>query len=269
MFASSWYQDTAGPLARTVADCALLMNTIAGYDPNDPMSADIGVPDYTDALTGDVRGMRVGVIREAMEAPHLDPEIRQITLDAVHVIESLGATIEEVSIPLMRDSGLINGALGAPRAALHWRHLNETPSDYDKGVRRYTLLPALIPAVIYQRALQLRSLLRAQILDATQQMDVLITPAYPDFPPRIEDTKEPPRSKEHAVQQMRRFSFATAANYAGLPAMSVPAGFSRSGLPIGLQLMGKRFDEESVLRLGHAFEIATVWHTMRPPFGAD
>ncbi len=96
---------------------------------------------------------------------------------------------------------------------------------------------------------------------------MLISPAYPAPPPRIEDTKSPPRSKEQAVEQMRKFSYTAPANYAGLPAIAMPAGFSESGLPIGLQIMAKRFDEESVFRAAHAFESATPWHTMRPPFG--
>ena len=266
---ASWYQDTAAPLARTVADCALILNAVAGHDPLDPMSARLPVPDYTGVLDGEVRGLRIGLVQEAIHSAHLDPEVKARVLEAAKVFEGLGATVEEVSVPLMADGGLINGALGSPRTALHWRHLAEAAADYDTGVRLYTVLPGLIPAVLYQRALQLRSLLRAQVLAATERFDVLISPAYPAPPPRIEDTKSPPRSKEQAVEQMHKFSYTAPANYAGLPAISVPAGFSERGLPIGLQIMAKRFDEESVFRAAHAFEVATPWHTMRPPVGDD
>ena len=269
MFASSWNQDTAGPLARTVADCALLMNAIAGHDPRDPMSANLPAPDYAAALDGDVKGMRVGVVKEAIDAPHLDPQIRKLALDAAAVLESLGAVVSEVSLPLITLSGLINNALHSPRAALHWKHLNETPEDYDAGVRRNTILPALVPAASYHRALQLRSLLRARTLEALDRHDVLLSPAYPGFPPRIADTKSDPRSKEEAVEQMRRYGFHTPANYSGAPAMSVPMGFSEEGLPIGLHVMAKLYDEMSVFRIAHAYEQATPWRTMRPPYGDD
>ena len=130
------------------------------------MSARLPVPPYSSMLDGDIRGMRVAVVKEAIDAPHLDPRIRQLALDAIGVLRSLGAEVEEVSLPLVTLSGLINNALSAPRAALQWTHLNETPELYDVGVRRNVLLPALLPAVSHNRALQLRSQLRAQTLAA-------------------------------------------------------------------------------------------------------
>ena len=208
-------------------------------------------------------------MKEAIDAPHLDPRIRQLTLDAVAVLEGQGATVEEVSIPMMTLSGLMNNSLGSPRAALHWKYLNERPEDYDVGVRRNTLLPALLPATVYQRALQLRSLLRAQVHAALDRFDVLLAPTYANFPPRIADTKSDLPSKEQIVEQMRRYGFHTTANYSGAPAMSVPMGFSEDGLPIGLHVMAKRFDEMAVFRAAHAFEQATPWHTMRPPYGDE
>ncbi len=267
MFASNWNQDTVGPLARSVADCALLMNAVAGYDPRDPVSANLPVPDYAAALTGDAVGLRVGVVREAFDAPHLDPRIKQLALDAVRTLESLGAAVADASIPLMTLSGLINGAFGAPRAALHWRYLNDAPELYDVGVRRNTILPALLPASTYQRALQLRALMRAQTLEALARCDVLLAPAYAGFPPLIAAGKSDPPSKEAAVEQMRRYGFHTPANYTGAPAMSVPMGFSGDGLPIGLHIMAKPFDELAIFRAAYAYEQAAPWRAMRPPFG--
>ena len=267
MIASSWYQDTAGPIARSVADCALLLEAIAGFDANDLMSARLPVPPYSSMLDGDIRGMRVAVVKEAIDAPHLDPRIRQLALDAIGVLRSLGAEVEEVSLPLVTLSGLINNALSAPRAALQWTHLNETPELYDVGVRRNVLLPALLPAVSHNRALQLRSQLRTQTLAALERFDVAVVPAYAQFPPRIVDTKSEPATKEAAVEQMRKYGFHTPANYSGAPAMSVPMGFSDDGLPMGLHVMAKRFDETSIFRVAHAYEQATPWHTMRPPYG--
>ena len=141
-----WSQDTAGPLVRTVADCALLMNVIAGYDPNDPITANLPVPDYTAVLDGNIRGMRVGVVKETMEAAHLHPEVKSAVAEALRRFEGLGATVEEVSIPTITLSGVISGAGGSDRTALQWKHLMHSPEQYDAVARRFNLLPGLLPA---------------------------------------------------------------------------------------------------------------------------
>ena len=262
-----WSQDTAGPLTRTVADCALLMNVIAGYDPNDPLTANLPVPDYTAALDANIRGMRVGVVKETMEAAHLHPEVKAAVEEAQRRFEGLGATVEEVSIPAITLSGIISGAGGSDRTALQWKHLLQSPHQYDAAARRFNLLPGLLPAVLYQRALQLRNLLRGQVLDACERYDVLMSPYQATPPQRIQDTKSPLTSKEQALDEIWNFSFANAAPFAGIPAISVPCGFTKDGLPLGLQIMAKRFDEETVFRTAHAYEQGTPWHTMRPPLG--
>jgi Asp-tRNA(Asn)/Glu-tRNA(Gln) amidotransferase A subunit family amidase len=262
-----WSQDTAGPLTRTVADCALLMNIIAGYDPNDPITANLPVPDYTAVLDGNIRGMRIGVVKEIMEAGHLHPEVKAATEEAIRQFEGMGATLEEVSIPAIGLSGLVSGAGGSDRTALQWKHLLESPDQYDAAARRFNLLPGLLPASLYQRSLQLRNLLRNQVLEACERFDVLLSPYQAAPPPRIEDTKKPLTSKAQALDEIRNFSFSTAAPIAGIPAISIPCGFSQDGLPIGLQIMAKRFDEEAVFRAAHAYEQNTPWQSMRPPVG--
>ncbi len=262
-----WSQDTAGPLTRTVADCALLMNVIAGYDANDPISANLPVPDYLGVLDGDVKGMRVGVIKETMEAGHLDPGVKSLVDEAVSRFRALGALIEEVSIPAITLSGVISGAGGSDRTALQWKYLAQSSHQYDAAARRFNLLPGLLPASLYQRSLQLRSHLRSQVLEACQRYDVLLSPYQPTPPPRIEDTKRPLASKEQALQEIRNFSFSTAAPVAGIPAICLPCGFTQEGLPIGLQIMADRFDEEAVFRAAYAYEQETPWHRMRPPVG--
>ena len=139
------------------------------------------------------------------------------------------------------------------------------PSDYGPALRRSALVPGLLPAAPYQRAIQAIGLIRSQILDACQRYDVLLSPTRPTPAPLIEATKKPLGSKEEAVLRLRRFSFNIPAALAATPAISVPCGFTAKGLPVGLQLMGKRFDEETVLRAAHAYEQSTPWHTMRPP----
>jgi len=143
----------------------------------------------------------------------------------------------------------------------------QRPEQYDGATRRFSLLPALLPASVYHRALQLRSMLRDQLLDACDRYDVLLTPSQPVPPPRISDTKVPIGSKEQALDELHRFSFSTPAAFAGVPAISVPCGFTQDQLPIGLQIMAKRFDEEAVLRAAYAYEQDTPWHRMRPPVG--
>jgi aspartyl-tRNA(Asn)/glutamyl-tRNA(Gln) amidotransferase subunit A len=262
-----WTQDTAGPLGRTVADCALLMNVIAGHDANDPLSANLPVPDYLSVLDGDVKGMRIGVIKEMMEADHLHPEVQARVAEALRRFEGLGAIVEEVSLTMVKLTNIISGAGGADRTALQWKNLMENPHQYDVASRRFNLLPGLIPGSIYQRTLQLRSLYRRQVLDACERYDILVTPSQPTPPPSIEDTKKPLTSREQAMNDLKAFSFSNAAAISGIPAISVPCGFTGDGLPVGLQIMAKRYDEETVLRAAFAYEQNTSWHTMRPPVG--
>ncbi|HZA23381.1 MAG TPA: amidase, partial [Dehalococcoidia bacterium] len=258
---------TAGPLTRTVGDCALLMNLIAGYDPNDFLSAHLPVPDYTAVLDRDVNGMRMAVVKEMLEAEHLHPEVKARVEEATRRFEALGATVEEISVPLVTLSNVISSMTGSDRTALQWTYLMQRPQDYDMATRRFSLLPALVPASLYQRVLQLRSLLRDQVLDACGRYDVLITPCQPTPPPLIEDTRQPLQSREAATADLRRFSFSNAAAIAGVPAISVPCGFTEDNLPVGLQIMARRFDEEAVFRAAYAYEQDTPWHTMRPPVG--
>ena len=264
-----WSQDTAGPLVRSVGECALLMNLIAGYDPNDPFSANLPVPDYTAVLDGDLKGMRVGLVKETMEAKHLHPDVKARVEQAVRVLQSLGARVEEVSIPAISLGAAISGATGSDRSALQWKNLMNRPQDYDAATRRFSLLPALMPASLYQRTLQLRSILRSQVLDACERYDILVTPSQPTPPPRIDDTKKPLQTREQARDELRNFSFSSPAAFAGVPAISLPCGFSGDGLPIGLQIMARRYDEEAVFRAAHAYEQATSWHTLRPPVGSE
>lgn len=268
-----WAQDTAGPLTRTVADCALLMNLIAGYDANDINSANLPVPDYTGTLHGDVRGMRIGLVKEMMEAGHLHRDVKVAVEEAARVFEAMGAKVEGVSIPLIELTGVIGSATGSDRTALQWEHLTQRGHQYDVATRRYNLLPGIVPAGIFQRVLQLRSLLRQEILDACDRYDVILSPCQPTPPPTIEATKRPLASMDDARRELRQYSFSSPAAIAGVPAISIPCGFSpegglsEHGLPIGLQIMAKRYDEEAVFQAAHAYEQNTHWHTLRPPVG--
>lgn len=213
--------------------------------------------------------MRIGVIKETMEAVHLHPEVKAAVEEAIRRFEGMGANLEEVSIPTIQLSGLVSGAGGSDRTALQWRHLLESPDQYDAAARRFNLLPGLLPASLYQRSLQLRNLMRNQVLEAFKSCDVLLSPYQASPPPRIDETKKPLTSKAQALDEIRNFSFSTAAPIAGIPAISIPCGFTQDMLPIGLQIMANRFDEEAVFRAAHAYEQDTFWHAMRPPVGGQ
>jgi aspartyl-tRNA(Asn)/glutamyl-tRNA(Gln) amidotransferase subunit A len=261
----SWSQDAAGPLGRTVEDCALLLGLIAGQDPRDPLTTRRPVPDYGAALTGEVHGLRVGVIRELLGG-ETDPEMRDAVLAAVDVLRRLGAAVDEVSLPLVPRSGAAFMAIcDSEGAGLHLAWLRSRPGDYDAGTRRRLLAASLLPAVLFQKAQQARALIRRQVLDALVDHDVLVAPTSHRAAPTIAAFTAPITStREAAARFFTRRSFTTPAALAGTPALAVPCGFSASGLPLSLQIIGRRFEDATVLRVGHAYERATDWHRRRP-----
>ncbi len=260
----SWSLDHPGPMVRTVEDAALTMNVIAGHDPNDPASARVEVPDYTTALTGDVRGLRIGVVREYFEAP-LDPEVEQSVREAIAVLESLGAVVTDVSFPMFNDSQAISGAILMTEAAAYHRDLLATDGDKLYPPVRLRLEAGLfVSAADYLRAQQARSVFDRQARGLLEQVDLLAGPTEPITAPKL---------LEERVQAGERGIGTTAAltqytrpyNLTGFPAISVPCGFSEAGLPIALQLAGRPYDELTVLRAAHAYEQATEWSGRRPP----
>ena len=263
----AWSLDAPGPLGRTVEDCALVLGLIAGHDPRDPLTARRTVPDYRAALTGDVRGLRVGVIRELTLGNETDPEMREGVLAATKVLVGLGAVVEEVSLPLVPRAGAAFMALcDSEGAARHLKTLRARPNDYDEGTRRRLLTAALLPAGLVHKAQQARAQIRAQINEALTRYDVLAAPTAPRPAPTIANYTAPITSKAQAITHFfTRRSFPTPASLAGTPAMAVPCGFSAAGLPLSLQIIGRRFEDAAVLRVGHAYERATAWHTRRPP----
>jgi aspartyl-tRNA(Asn)/glutamyl-tRNA(Gln) amidotransferase subunit A len=151
-------------------------------------------------------------------------------------------------------------------AASHQRWLRERPQDYDRATRRRLYTASLLPAALHQQAARARARIRAEVLDALGRHELLLSPAASIPAPPIAREAEPVTSKEVAA---RRFfghrSHSTPASLAGVPALSVPCGFSSDGLPVGMQLAGRPFEEATVFRAAHAYEQATDWHTRRPP----
>jgi aspartyl-tRNA(Asn)/glutamyl-tRNA(Gln) amidotransferase subunit A len=264
----AWSMDHPGPMTRTVEDAALTMNVIAGHDPKDGASADVAIPDYLGPLTGPdsvgIRGLRIGVPREFWEAP-VDPQVAQSVREAIALLGELGATVTEVSLPMFPASQAISNAILMPEASAY--HRDRLAQEADKlypPVRLRIEAGLFISAADYLRAQQARRLFNRQARRLLQQVDLLAGPAVPvTAPPLLASSVEINGQQVGTTATLTQFS--RPYNITGFPAISVPCGFSDAGLPIGLQLAGRPFDEPTVLRAAHAYQQATRWHQRRPP----
>ena len=261
--ALAWSQDHPGPLVRTVEDCALVMNATAGYDPNDPVSVDLPVPDYTKALTGHIKGLRIGVPKEYFEAP-IDAKVKEIVSKAIQKLGELGATVSEVSWPMYPQMGAIASTIQMAEAtAYHQKLIQEKGPQIWHPIRLRLEAGFFISAVDYLQAERARSLFTQQSLELLKKVDLLAGPTVPVTAFKIGMNELKVGNQTIKViplltQYTRPF------NLNGFPAISVPCGFS-DDLPVGLQLAGRPFEEETVLRAAHAYEQATDWHLRRPP----
>ena len=253
--------DTIGPLGRTVEDCAITLAAIAGHDPKDKVSSHEPVPDYQAALTGDIKGLRVGILKELVYTGLVEEEIRQSVLAAAATMKEMGAQVEEISIPLAANAGAINGAIRVEAPTTYRDLLHERPRDIAHDNRISYMVGSIMPASYFYKGLRLRSLLRDQVLAAFDSVDVMLSPttgvaAQLLGPDPVIDSK--------AASSRIPWLLATTFSLANVPALSVPCGFTTTGLPIGLQIAGRPFDESTVLRAGHAYEQGTEWHSRRP-----
>jgi aspartyl-tRNA(Asn)/glutamyl-tRNA(Gln) amidotransferase subunit A len=266
-FPLSWSMDTPGPLGRTVEDAAWLLQSIAGYDPKDALSSREPVPDYAGALAEGVRGLRIGIIRELTFGSETDAEVRGAVVEAARCLERLGAVVEETSLRLVPLAGAIFMALAdADGAGVHARWLRTRAGEYDQGTRRRLLTASLIPAALHQRAARARALIRAEMRDALARHELLLCPTAHQAAPPIAAARSVITSRDEVAGRFfTRRSYVTPAALAGLPAIAVPCGFTRSGLPISLQLIGRHFDEATVLRAAYAYERQVDWGRRRPP----
>ena len=262
----SWSMDTVGPISRSVEDAAITIQAIAGYDPKDRYSWNVLVPDYRQALTGDIQGIKLGVVQERMDSPDLDPEFRDTVAKAISTLGEIGASSQDVSIPLAPKAGALTmSILSVEWSNLHRPLFEPNIDELDHNNKIRFLTGSVIPAQFYYKAQKIRAVLRQQILDALEQVDVLVLPTGPVTAPPVESVPGV-QSKEHALTGLAgRISFTGPFNLAGTPALSVPCGFSSSGMPMGLQIVGRPFAEETVLRVAHAYEQATEWHNWRAP----
>ena len=262
--ALSWSNDHLGPMARTAHDCALMLQAMAGPDPLDATASAHPVDDYVTALDAPVRGLRVGVPRNFF-FQGLDVEMEAAVRQAVAVLATLGARVEELRLP---DPQVLNDITGlisrSESTAIHGGLLRERPHELGPFTRARLELGLSVPAHDYLQALRLRArLARTFTREVWSEVDVLAVPVIPEPAPPLRAALEGPL--EEIVARQGRFSRLTRPfNGLGLPALSLPCGFSTGGLPLAFQLVGRPFDEATVLRLGHAYQRATDWHTREP-----
>ena len=257
-----WSMDTVGPISRTVEDAAITLGAIAGHDPKDAHTWNAPLPDYRRSLDGNIRGMRIGIVVELMDSEWVQPEVGEAAKKAVSVLAELGALVEEVSIPLTAHANTISSLLLAVEPALNHREwIRHRLRDYGHDNRIGLLTGSLIPAQAYYKAQKLTTLLRQQVHEALETYDVLLSPTAgrPAIPIQ-DDAVVTSKAEAGSLAYMRTNSF----NLASVPAISVPCGFSSQKLPIGLQIAGRLGGEETVLKIAHAYEQSTAWHTMRP-----
>jgi aspartyl-tRNA(Asn)/glutamyl-tRNA(Gln) amidotransferase subunit A len=254
----SWSLDHVGPMCRTVADTAVLLHAIAGYDRLDTNSVDAPVPDYTKALGQKVSALRVGIPR-AVFYEGLDPEIEHAVTGALQIIRRLTASMRDVELPTYRTLPVV----AAEAYAFHAPYFTKTPELYQSLTRQRLEGGSRISASAYIEGRRELDRLRRVVAAVFVNIDLLVTPTTSILPERVEEAAvNPPVPAPGGVAPALRNT--QPFDIYGLPTISIPCGFSRSGLPIGLQISGPRLGESQVLALAHAFEEATEWHRRAP-----
>jgi aspartyl-tRNA(Asn)/glutamyl-tRNA(Gln) amidotransferase subunit A len=255
--------DTVGPLARTAEDCAILLGLMAGADPADPTAISGPLPDYAAATARSVKGLTIGV-PAAFYIDDLDAEVAGVLDATIAVFRREGANVVRVELPDQRQlSGASQLVLAVEAAAFHKRWMIERPQDYGPQVLMRLQNGLAIPGVAYLEALRWRGPALAAHLAAVAEVDAVIAPVSPVAAPTIaeSDVGNSPEA-DKVLQRLTRFT--RPINYLGLPSLAIPSGFTRAGLPVGMQLIGRSFDEATLLRIGAAFQRATDFHDRVP-----
>jgi len=250
--------DHAGPMAWNAEDCGIMLQAMAGYDPADPASADHPVPDYRASLSGEVKGLRIGLIRHFYETDNPANEAtRRGIAAAVKVFEELGCSVRELRVSPLADwaaCGIM--IMLAEGYAIHEATLRERFSDYGEAFRDRMALAVLTTGADYVQAMRLRRELVAEFATAMADLDLVITAAAASEAPIFDSVGK------FAI--LERPSLTMPFNVTGTPAMSVCCGYTTDGLPLAFQLASKPFDEATVLKAAHAYERATPWRSIRP-----
>jgi aspartyl-tRNA(Asn)/glutamyl-tRNA(Gln) amidotransferase subunit A len=250
--------DHAGPMAWTAEDCAIMLQAMAGHDPSDPASADRGVANYRGLLHGEVKSLRIGLVRHFYETDHpADAPTRQGIDAAAKALEGLGCSVRELKLsPLAEWSACGMTIMLTESFAIHEANLRTRFTDFGEIFRDRMALAGLITGADYMQALRRRRELVAELDRAMQDVDIVMTAAAPGEAPPIESVGK--------FVTMEKPSLTMPFNVTGTPAMSVCCGYSPAGLPLSFQIVGRRFEDATVLRLAHAYEQATEWRGRRP-----
>ena len=256
----SWTLDHCGPMTWTVEDSAIMLRVIAGYDSKDPTTGQAPVPDYAASLREDIRGLKIGVPRHFFFAD--DPLISKETLAVVDAalasLEELGAHVEEVTVPALRYAGAAQPVIMHSEAfAYHQRNLRSRPQDFGEMVRGRFRIGGLFTGGEYVQAQRVRKVLKREFAEVLARVDVVASPTMSNPPPRFDEVD--------AMTTPRMPSFTGPYNLTGMPAISVPCGFTAAGLPVGLHLAGKPFDEPTVFRAAYTYQQHARWFERRPP----
>lgn len=259
----SWTLDHAGPMARSARDLAILLQAMAGSDPLDPTTLDENVPDYVSALAGDIKGITIGVPRNYF-FDMIEPSIETAVRGAIDELGKASSGITEVDIPgleyLLESFFSI---VTAEAATFHFEAFRETPHLYNDDVRQLLEQGNLTLATTYINAQRSRSVVIDGFRQAFQNIDVLVTPGLPVTAPRVGQTAYDWKTSDEPVFRAHA-RYNCPFNLAGLPAATVPCGFASDCLPVGLQIIGKPFQEVTVLRVADAFQRLTDWHNVHP-----
>ncbi len=260
----AWTMDTVSPMTRTVEDCLTMFEVVAGHDPLDAHSAQVPVADYRAELGRGMRGLRIGLIRD-YSLTHVQKAVGDAVRSALKAMERLGAQVEEIAMPSIH--GNISAQLtieSCEPSTYHQEWLRARPQDYGEDVRTLLEMGEMYLATHYLQAQRYRSVLRKEFLAGFKQVDVFVTPTLPF-------TATPCGATEVVIENDRKedmlsaiMQFTGVPSLAGLPALSLPVGFDPDGMPVGMQIIGRPFDEGTLFRIGHAYQGETDWHTRAP-----
>ena len=256
----SWSQDHCGPMTWTVEDTAYMLQALAGYDPKDPTTSRAPVPDYSLSLREDIRGLTIGVPRHFFFAtsPDINPEVVSTVEKALQTLQGLGANIQEVTIPSLEYVRAANSIIMLSEAyAFHEKNLKSRPEEYGEMVRARFRIGGLLSASDYVQAQRVRKVAIREFAQVLQGVDVLVTPTMTQPAAAFEGFD--------GTSTVRGPSFTAPFNLTGLPAISVPCGFTEAGLPVGMQIAGKPFDEPGIMRAAYTYQQQAGWFRQRPP----
>ena len=256
--------DTVSPMTRTVEDCALMFGVVAGHDPLDPCSVPTPTADYLAGLGGGIRGIRIGLIKD-YSLTHVQPAVGDAIRAALDLLRRLGADVSEVPMPSIE--GNISAQLtieSCEPSTYHQQWLRTRPEDYGADVRALLEMGEMYLATHYLQAQRYRTVLRNDFLKAFDTVDVFVTPTLPFAATPCGATTVVIEGGREEDMLSAIMQFTGVPSLTGLPALSLPVGFDPDGLPIGMQVIGRPFDEATLFRFGHTYQGATEWHRAKP-----